>query len=345
MGMRAYIIRRILLLIPTLIGVSLLIFSVIQVLSPEQRAALYIRSEKEAANMEEIIEKYHLRDPFYVQYFIWITQVLQGNLGWNEKSPRGPVLNNILSRAPTSIELALATAPVIIITGIIMGVAAAVHRDKLIDHVTRVTSIIGWSFPSFWLGILLLAIFYAALGWVGPGRLSPEADVFVISSQFTRYTGMNTIDGLLNGQPWITLDAINHLILPVISLTVQIVALIVRVMRSSMLEALTKGYIVAARAKGLSQKEVINKHARRNALIPVVTLAGMLCAGLLTGVVITETVFNIPGLGQYAAHMALSPPDIAGVLGFTLFTGTLFVVVNLIVDITYAYIDPRIRLG
>lgn len=345
MGMRAYIIRRLLLLVPTILGVTLLIFSVIQVLSPEQRAALYITSEKEAGSMEEIIEKYHLRDPVYVQYFIWISQILHGNLGWNEKSPRGPVLQNILKRAPVTIELTIFAAPAIVFTGIFLGVASAVHRDKLIDHITRITSIIGWSFPSFWLGILLLAIFYAALGWVSPGRLDDAAAVFVSSPQFTSYTGMNTIDGLLNGQPWITLDALKHLALPVISLTVQIVALIVRVMRSSMLEALTKGYIVAARAKGLGQREVINKHARRNALIPVVTLAGMLLAGLLTGVVITETVFNIPGLGQYAAHMALPPPDLAGVLGFTLFTGVLFVVMNLIVDLTYAYIDPRIRLG
>ncbi len=344
MGMRTYIIRRLLLLIPTIIGVTLLIFAVMQVLSPEQRAALYITSEKEAGSMEEIIEKYGLREPVYVQYFVWISQILRGNLGWNQKSPRGPVLQNILNRAPATIELTIFTAPVIIFTGIFLGVAAAVHRDKLIDHITRITSIIGWSFPSFWLGILLLAIFYAALGWVGPGRLCTEAAVFVRTPQFTSYTGIYMIDGLLNGQPWITLDALKHLILPVISLTVQSVALIVRVMRSSMLEALTKGYVVSARAKGLGQREVINKHVRRNALIPVVTLSGMLCAGLLTGVVITETIFNIPGLGQYAAHMALPPPDLAGVLGFTLFTGVLFVIVNLIVDIAYGYIDPRIRL-
>jgi dipeptide transport system permease protein len=345
MGMRTYIIRRLLLLIPTLIGVTLLIFSVVQVLSPEQRAALYITSEQQADNIQEIIEKYHLRDPVYVQYFVWITQVLQGNLGYNQKSPRGQVLQNIMNRAPATIELTVLAAPVIILSGIFLGVASAVHRDRLVDHVSRIVSIIGWSFPSFWLGILLLAIFYAALGWAGPGRLSVDVDVFVRSAEFTRYTGLHTIDGLLNGQLWVTVDALKHLILPVLSLTVQSIALIVRVMRSSMLEALTKGYIVSARAKGLGQREVINKHARRNALIPVVTLAGMLSAGLLTGVVITETIFYIPGLGSYAAHMALSPPDIAGVLGFTLFTGVLFVLVNLIVDVAYAYIDPRIRLG
>ena len=345
MGLRTYIIRRLLLLIPTLIGVTLLIFAIIQVLTPEQRAALYITGPKGLREIEEIIEKYHLRDPVYIQYFIWMRQVLSGNLGWCNKSPRGPVLQTILHRAPVSIELCMFAAPVIIIAGIYLGVQSAVHRDKLIDHATRTSSIIGWSLPSFWLGILLLAIFYAGLGWFEPRRLGYDADTFVRSASFISYTGMNTIDGLLNGQLWITWDALKHLVLPVTSLTIQIIALLVRVMRSSMLEALNKGYIITARAKGLGQKEVVNKHARRNALIPVITLAGMLTAGLLTGVVITETIFIIPGLGQFAAHAALPPPDVAGILGFALFTGVIFVLANLLVDITYAYIDPRIRLG
>ena len=345
MGLRTYIIRRLLLLIPTLMGVTLLIFAIVQVLSPEQRAALYITGPKGLADIEWIIEKYHLRDPVYIQYFTWIRQVLSGNLGWCNKSPEGPVLQIILKRAPVTLELCIFAAPVIIISGIYLGVQSAVHRDKLIDHATRTSSIIGWSLPSFWLGILLLAIFYAGLGLFPPGRLDYEADVFVRSTAFIRYTGMNTIDGLLNGQLWITWDALKHLVLPVTSLTIQIIALLVRVMRSSMLEALNRGYIVTARAKGLSRMEVINKHARRNALIPVITLAGMLTAGLLTGVVITETIFIIPGLGQFAAHCALPAPDVPGVLGFALFTGVIFVMANLLVDIAYAYIDPRIRLG
>jgi peptide/nickel transport system permease protein len=160
---------------------------------------------------------------------------------------------------------------------------------------------------------------------------------------FIRYTGLNTIDGLLNGQFWITVDQVQHLVLPVTVLVTIQVALIVRIMRSSMLEALGKGYITTARAKGLSQKEVINKHARKNALIPTITLSGLLVAGMLNGVVITETVFGLSGVGQWAANSALNM-DIAAVLGFTLFSGFLFVMANLIVDILYAYIDPRIRL-
>lgn len=344
MGLQTYIIRRLLLMIPTMIGVTLLIFAITQMLTPEQRAALYL-TERTAGTMDEIIEKYHLRDPFYVQYFIWIRQVLSGNLGWSHKYT-SPVLKEILSRAPASIELGIFAAPVIIISGIYLGKEAAVHRDKAIDHVSRATSIIGWSLPSFWLAILLLAIFYAGLGWFSPGRLTDDAIIIVMNpDKFTKYTGLNTIDGILNGQLWITVDALKHLVLPIISLTIQIIALIVRVMRSTMLEALGKGYIAAARAKGLTQRKVINKHATRNALIPVVTLAGMLTAGLLNGVVITEIIFAYPGLGQFAAVCALPPSDLPGVLGFALFAGVLFVAANLVVDVSYAYLDPRIRLG
>jgi ABC-type dipeptide/oligopeptide/nickel transport system permease component len=177
-----------------------------------------------------------------------------------------------------------------------------------------------------------------------PGRLGGSALVYVQSSSFTKYTGVNTIDALLNGQPWIFVDAVEHLVLPVAVLTTIQIAYIVRVMRSSMLEALNKGFITMARAKGLSQKTVINKHARKNALIPTITLSGILIAGMLNGVIITETVFGFNGIGQWAANSAFSM-DIASVLGFTLFAGFLFVFANLFVDILYAYVDPRIRLG
>jgi len=342
MGLRSYIIRRVLLMIPTLIGLTLLIFAVIQFFSPVQRATLYLTNPKELGALENVIKKYGLDQPVYVQYFFWIREVLNGNLGWS-KSINYPVAKAIFSRAPATAEIAIASAPIIILLGIYLGVKSAVHRDKLIDHATRTLSIIGWSLPTFWFGLILISIFFVGLGWFPTGRLGADANVVVNSASFIRYTGLNTIDGLLNGQPWITVDAIRHLVLPVVTLTVVIIALIIRIMRSSMLESLNKGYIVAARAKGLAQNEVINKHARRNALIPVATVSGMLTAGMLTGLVITEYVFNIHGIGEYAAKAAVDL-DVPGVLGFALFSGVIFVIANLIVDVLYAYIDPRIRL-
>ncbi len=344
MGIRTYAIRRLLLMIPTLIGVSLLIFAVMQFFSPMQRVSLYVQEQpKEVKSIEQIMDKYGLNDPIVVQYYNWMREVLRGNLGWS-RTINYPVTKAIIQRLPATAELAIISAPIIIFLGIYLGVKSAVHRDGLIDHATRTLSIFGWSLPTFWLGLILISIFSVGLRWFPTGRLGAEANVFVHSRQFVVYTGMNTVDALLNGQLWIFIDAVKHLVLPVVTLVVVIIALIIRVMRSSMLEALNKGYIITARAKGLDQNEVINKHARRNALIPVITISGMLVAGMLTGLVITEYVFNIHGIGEFAANAALNL-DAPAILGFALFTGVIYVTANLIVDILYAYIDPRIRLG
>ena len=344
MGLLEFTVRRLILLIPTLIGVTLLIFAVSQMIDPSIRALLYVTSDKQLAKLPEVIAKYGLDRPFYEQYFNWITQVLQGNLGISKSANNQPVLDVLLKRFPATLELTLYSAPLIIFLGIYLGVKSAVHKDTIIDHATRALAIVGSSLPSFWLGIILLSIFYGGLGWFPPARLDGPAYTFVQSADWHKYTGLYTIDGLLNGQPWITFEAFRHLVLPVLVLTVISVALLIRVMRSSMLESLSKGYIVTAKAKGLRNIEVINKHARRNALIPVITLSGMLVAGMLGGLIITETVFAFPGIGQFAAAAALLA-DIPAVLGFALFTGTIFVISNLLVDILYAFIDPRIRLG
>jgi len=346
MGLRTYIIRRLILLVPTLIGATLLIFAVTQLFDPVARATLYITNVQQFTpeNVQSIIDQYGLNDPAYLQFGRWFSQVLRGNLGFS-RTARQPVAQALVDRFPATAEIVVITAPIIILLGIWLGVKSAVNHDKIVDHLTRTLSIIGWSLPSFWLSIILISIFYVGLGWFPTGRLSQAAQSFVLTNpSFIRYTKLNIVDGILNGQLWISADAVRHLVLPVAVLTTIQIALIVRIMRSSMLEALNKGYIVAARAKGLTSKEVVNKHARKNALIPTITLSGLMVAGMLNGVVITETVYGINGIGLFAANSALSL-DIAAVLGFTLFAGVIFVVANLIVDIMYAYLDPRIRLG
>ena len=348
MGLGEFVIRRALLMIPTLLGVVVLIFAVTQMFTPQQRATLYIRSERELSQIDTIISVYHLNASVLVQMEGWLSQVFQGNLGFSTTAG-APVLQAMLQKLPATFELVIWSVPITIFLGIYLGVQSAVHRDKLPDHVTRIVSIIWYSLPAFWLGIMLIAIFFSALGVFPPERTGMAAyDFIYLSGKWHFYTGLLTIDGLLNRQPWITLDVLYHMVLPTVTLVVIQIALIVRVMRSSMLEALGKGYVMAARAKGLSNVQVINKHARRNALIPVMTIAGLLTAGLLTGVVITETVFNIDGVGRWAALAAGGSggvPDVPAVLGFALFTGIVYVVANLIVDVMYAYVDPRIRLG
>jgi len=346
MGMRAFLIRRILLVIPTLVGVTLLIFAVLQFFSPEQRAVILM--SKPGANIHDVVREFGLDQPVWVQYANWMKQILRGDLGWSN-SINMSVKDVILTRWPATAELVLFSAPIIILLGIYLGIKSAVHRDKPLDHATRVASIIGWSLPSFWFGTILLAIFWGGLHWITRGQLTTDATLYIDLSKaaatpyFFKYTGFVTIDSLLNGQLWITLDAIEHLILPAAVLIVIQIALIIRLMRSSMLESLNKPFVIMARAKGLAQNEVINKHARRTALIPAITMSGLLIAGMLNGLVITETIFGIPGLGNWAATAAIQL-DIAAVLGFALFSGVIFVFSNLIVDILYAYVDPRIRL-
>ncbi len=341
----AYIARRLILLIFVLLGVTVLIFAITALVPVEIRAMLYVRNVQHTNpdQLRRIAEQYGLYRPLYEQYFTWLGQVLQGNLGF-AKSSQQTVASAILERWPYTFEIVLFAAPLIIFLGIYLGVQAAIHKDGLIDNACRVLSIVGWSLPSFWLGLILLSIFYGYLRWLPPGSLDPHLmDVRNNPKLFTRYTYIDLLDGVLNGRPEITLNVIQHVILPVIVIVTINVALLIRVMRSSMLEALNKPYTFAAKAKGLDDKTVIYRHARRNALIPVVTLSGMLVAGLLGGLVITETVFAFGGLGQWAATAAIQF-DIPAVLGYAMLSAFLFVVANLIVDILYAYIDPRIRL-
>ncbi len=344
MGLRTYVIRRLLLLIPTLLGVTLLIFGIMQFLPVNLRAMMYISDPRELQDLPNLIREHGLDQPIYIQYLRWLKQVIvDRNFGIDRYNQ--PVFDAIMSRLPATIELTLFSFPLIVLVGIVFGTTAAVHKDKVFDHMTRLLSIMGTALPSFWLGIVLLSVFFAGLGWFPPQRWSPEVNLYVSNpgSSWKWYTQLITIDGLLNGRPDITLDGLRHLVLPVAVLTLLNIALIMRVMRSSMLEALSKDYITAAKAKGLTKKEVINKHARKNALVPVITLSGLLVAGLLTGVVITETVFDLKGIGAYAAASA-AVPDIPVILAYALLSGFIFVISNLIVDVYYAYLDPRIRL-
>ena len=344
MELRAYIVRRLLLIIPVLFGVTLLIFGVLQLFSPVERVALYVTNPRQFASVGDMIAKYGLDQPVWVQYGHWINQIFHGNLGWS-KVVSQPVTSAMLNFLPATLELAIFAAPLIIFGGIFLGSKAAAHKDKAIDHATRLGAIVGWSLPTFWLGLMLLMVFYGLFtGLFPPERLSTEMNILVHSEEFTQYTKLHFLDAILNGNGRVLLDSLRHLVLPVITLTIVSMAFIMRLMRSSMLESLSKGYILTARAKGLDENTVVSKHARRNALIPVLTVSGYIFAGLVNGVVITETIFNYKGLGWWAWQSAVNL-DVSGVLAFALFNGVLFVITNLVVDLLYARIDPRVRLG
>jgi peptide/nickel transport system permease protein len=354
--MTAYIIRRLLVMPIILIGVTLLIFAMLQVLSPIERSALFVPDvPRNEAMLTAVIRRYGLDDPIPVQYWHWLTGttdpetgetiggVLRGDLGYS-RTGREPVIDLLIRRFPATLELALWAAIPIITIGVWMGIQAALHHNKPIDQGARVFAILGYSFPTFVFGLLVLLIFYAKLGWFPPGRLSPWATQAVLSDEFTRFTTMNTIDSLLNLRFDIFLDSLRHLVLPVITLSYLSWALLLKVTRSSMLEALRQDYVVTARAKGLSEQAVVNRHVLKNALIPVATVSGATIAALLNGVVITETIFNYPGLGSAAAEAAVTL-DVVTVLGFAMFNAILFVSINLMVDVMYGVLDPRVRFG
>jgi ABC-type dipeptide/oligopeptide/nickel transport system permease component len=250
----------------------------------------------------------------------------------------------IENRFPNTLDLAIwAVAPVILV-GIWLGVQAAVHQNGWIDQVGRVFSIVGTSFPTFVFGLLMLMIFYANLKWFPPGRLSDWASQVVYTDEFTSYTKLLTFDALLNGRLDIFWDALRHMLMPILTLSYLSWATFLRLTRSSMLETLRMEYVTTARAKGLSEHDVIFKHAQPNAMIPIVTYAGLSIVTLLGGVVITETVFNYPGIGSAAAQAA-AQLDVITVLGFALFNGLILIVSNLAVDVLYAVVDPRVRLS
>ncbi len=268
--------------------------------------------------------------------------ILRGDLGFS-RTGREPVIDLLKRRLPATIELALWSVLPVVGFGIWLGILSALHHNKPIDQISRVIAIIGWSFPTFVFGLLLLLIFYAKLDWFQPGRLSFQYSQIVNGPGFTQFTKLNTIDALLNFRFDIFWDALKHLVLPVFTLSVVISALLLKVTRSAMLEALRQDYVTTARAKGLREKTVINRHVRRNALIPVATVAGSTIAGLMNGAIVVETIFNYPGIGSAAAAAALSL-DVLTMLGFALFTAILFIGANLVVDILYGFLDPRVRL-
>ncbi len=345
--MTAYIIRRLLLLPLILFGITLIIFGMMQLLGPDRLLAAYVDPDTfnklTDEELEALKEKYGLNDPMIERYTKWLNGVLHGDMGWSVVG-KMPVKDALLQRIPYTAELALYAVFPVVGIGIWLGMIAAVHRDKFIDHAIRIFAVIGWSFPDFVFGLFVLMVFYSWLGWLPPGNLSLWAEDVVKSPSFHHITHLLTVDALLNGRIDVFWDALRHLIGPITTISWLWWAYLLRITRSSMLEVLNKEYIRTARAKGLDRRVVINKHARRNAMIPVTTVGGAMVINLFAGTVIVEVIFNRTGLGRFTASAA-TQLDYAAIMGSALFYSTILVLGNLIIDVLYAVIDPRIRLG
>ena len=344
MSLLAYIVRRLLLMVLVLFGVSLVVFTMMMLLPPGQRVAIYVNSDRiTPAVMDKMIEKYGLNDPAPVQYFRWIGNIFRGEFGYSITAS-SPVLDGFKRFVPVSLELVLLAAPLIILTGIFLGTLGAVRKDTPVDHFTRVMAIVGFSLPTFWLGLLLLMVFYGSAGIFPPSALSNDVRNVVFGGDFHRYTTLVAIDGILNWRWDVTWDSVYRMILPAFNLTVINSALIMRLMRSSMLESLGQDYIMTARAKGADRKTLFRHHARRNAMLPVVTISGITFAELMGSMVITETIFDRKGIGWWMSQAALQL-YVSAIMFDVLFLGTVYVVINLIVDLIYAWVDPRVRLA
>lgn len=334
--MLQYIIKRILLVIPVLLGVTVIIFLITRVLAADP-APVVLGEHATPDQMAAWRSDQGLDDPIWLQYINFIVGAVQGDLGTSYYTHTS-ITKEIAARFPATAELAVCAIIVAAVLGITLGVIAAVKKNKLADNISMVIALIGVSMPVFWSGILLILLFSGILGWLpSSGRIDPLL-------QPTGGSGFYIIDTIVRGD-WEALgDALYHLVLPTITLSLYSMAIITRMTRSAMLDTLKADYVRTARAKGLSKRSVYIKHALRNAMLPVTTVIGLQFGSLLGGALLTETVFSWPGIGKYAVDCVLKS-DFPAVQGIVILVAVIFVFMNLIVDIIYAYLDPRIKYG
>ena len=347
-----FIVRRLLLIPVSILMITATLHAIIMLEPVESRAQLYfpqtqrkdLPPEEVQDILEKIIQERGLDDPPPVQYFRWLSNVFRGD--WGYSPTFGEVLPALLTRSPATIELTLYSIALLIPLGLISGVAAGATRGRLPDTAVRLATYIATSIPPFILALLLLAVFYVSVRWFPPERLSQWARVIVNDpSQYTQFTHMFTIDGLLNGRPEISLEALRHLVLPVFTLTLYHWAILARIARVSMIEELGKPYITAARARGLSRRRTLWRHALRNAITPGLTSSALSAASLVSGVFVVEIIFNFHGVSELITFSLNQVPDAPIILGFAVYTIIMVLILMLVMDLLQAVIDPRIREG
>lgn len=331
-----YILKRVLMVIPVLLGVSVIIFLITRVLAPDP-APVVLGEHATTEAMAAWRADNGLSDPIWLQFVHFVINALHGDLG-NSYYSHAPVTSEIFSRFPATAELAICAIIVAALVGVALGVVAAVRKNKFADYASMFVALVGVSMPIFWSGILLIILFGGILHVLPTnGRVSPML-------QPTGGTGLFILDTIKQGNMKALGDVLRHLILPTLALSLYSMAIITRMTRSSMLDTLNEDYIRTAHAKGLKKRVVNIKHALRNAMLPVSTVIGLQFGSLLGGAILTETVFGWPGIGQFAVNSVLKS-DFPVIQGIVLLVAVIFVFINLIVDIIYAFLDPKIKYG
>jgi len=333
-----FILSKIILLIPTFLGITLAAFLFVRLLPGDPVTILSGERGISPERRAEMIAQLGLDKPVIVQYFTYLKNILQGDFGQSISTHR-PVVEEFFERLPATMELAFFAILIAVLIGVPAGIIAAVKRGRWPDHVLMGSALTGYSMPIFWWGLLLIMLFSTTLGWTPvSGRLD------IINYYFDPVTGFMTVDAWLSGQEGAVTSALHHLILPSVVLSTIPMAVIARQTRSAMLEVLGEDYIRTAYAKGLPTWRVIGIHALRNAMITVVTVIGLQVGTLMAGAVLTETIFSWPGVGKWMID-AISHRDYPAVQGGLLFISMLVMLVNLIVDLMYGWINPRVRDG
>jgi dipeptide transport system permease protein len=335
--MLGFVLKRLSLVVPTFIGITLMAFFLIRLVPGDPIESMAGERGITAERHERLKQVYGLDKPVIVQYGIYIGRVLRGDLGRSFVTTT-PVLEEFKALFPATMELAVSAMLFAILIGIPVGVLAAVKRNTIFDQGVMGVSLVGYSMPIFWWGLLLIILFSVQLG-VTP--VSGRIDVLYFIEPVT---GFLLIDTLLAGDYGAFSSTLSHLILPLIVLGTIPLAVIARMTRSAMLEVLGEDYIRTARAKGLPPSRVIGLHALRNAMIPVVTVIGLQTAHLFTGAILTETIFSWPGVGKWMID-AISRRDYPVLQGGILLIGVIVMTVNVAVDLTYGFINPRLRHG
>lgn len=335
--MLGYVATRLLLVVPTLFGVTVVTFVLTYIL-PGNPALVKAGPLATPAHIAEMERRMGLDQPMVVQYWRYLRGVLRGDLGESHATGR-PVLEDLLQRVPATLELTLAALIVALCAGIPLGVVAAVRRDGWLDHVSRFAGVAGVAMPTFWTGLLALYVFFYALGVAPPplGRLGTGI------TPPPRVTGLFTLDSLLTLNGRALVSSLHQLVLPALVLGFSVMAPLTRMVRATMLEVLESDYVKAAWAAGLPRRTVVYGDALRNCMVPVITLIGVVFGFLMAGNVVVESVFAWPGIGNYAVTAMMSK-DSGPIQSFVLFVGVVYVFVNLAVDLVYGVVDPRIRL-
>lgn len=332
--MLKYILKRVLMAIPVMLGILTIVFFLMRVFAPDP-TYLLLGQQASGERAAELSAYYGLDQPLIVQYGKFLLQCLKGDFGTSLFTKQS-VTTELMQRLPATIELALLAVLISSVLGILLGVISAVRQYSALDYVSQIGGLVGVSLPSFWLGLMLILLFAVKLGWL------PVSGRFSFALRPDHVTGFMLLDSILTGNWAAFRSCLSYIILPAISIGISSTATIMRYTRSAMLETIRQDYIRTARAKGLKERVVIERHALKNALIPIITVIGMQLGGLLAGAVLTETIFAWPGVGTYIVN-GINNSDYAVVQGGCVLVALIAVLLNLIVDVLYAYLDPRIR--